>query len=532
MVVLASGFVQESHQRRGAGVGQIRKRFNCIVEGNHGELVRLWLHDRQVVKSKEEIKKRKGKPAVNIDKKTRQAVSLISKGQVSKAVSRMTSHGVASLDDPIAKASLKSKYPPRGKAMPESVLKGQAVDTMKTLRDSWLALKAGVAPGTGQLRPEFLVTLAEVWEEGCSSWDMIESFALRHVAGTLPAWYYRVCMTVETVGMYKTANQDPAIVRPIGMRNPFIKTIHKEVVRQNKGVLTEFLEPQQLGMSIAGGAKLVHCVRMMLEKNRDFLCIKLDFRNAFNEVFRSRVVEALEEEASLKHLACHAATLLAPGSGLETRGVLWGESWEGTTQGDPESGPYFAAAIQKYVVRVDAMLMSVGGCARFGWDDGYLLGPAAQVYEALEAFSTDVREECGLVLQRCKTEVFSWNDGLVGVPHGLVQAGEQVGGQWEPGMICYGIPVGTDRYVTHKLEEMITVIAGEVDLVCEVLQDEHQALWAVLRSSVSQKLDYWLTLVYPSQVREAAEKMDSLQMKVMEILLGLKIPLHGEGLVH
>ena len=70
-----------------AGVGQIRKRFNCIVEGNHGELVRLWLHDRQAVKSKDETKKRKGKPAVNIDKKTRQAVSLISKGQVSKAVS-------------------------------------------------------------------------------------------------------------------------------------------------------------------------------------------------------------------------------------------------------------------------------------------------------------------------------------------------------------------------------------------------------------------------------------------------------------
>ena len=96
-------------------------------------------------------------------------------------------------------------------------------------------------------------------------------------------------------------------------------------------------------------------------------------------------------------------------------------------------------------------------------------------------------------------------------------------------MICYGIPVGTDRYVTHKLEEMVTEIAGEVDLVCEVLQDEHQALWAVLRSSVSQKLDYWLTLVYPSQVREAAEKMDSLQMKVMEILLGLKIPLQRGG---
>ena len=79
----------------------------------------------------------------------------------------------------------------------------------------------------------------------------------------------------------------------------------------------EFLEPEQLGMSVAGGAKLVHCVRMVLKENTDFICVKLDFRNAFNEVFRSR-----EEESSLRHLACHAATLLAPGSGLECRGIL------------------------------------------------------------------------------------------------------------------------------------------------------------------------------------------------------------------
>ena len=37
------------------------------------------------------------------------------------------------------------------------------------------------------------------------------------------------------------------------------------------------------------------------------------------------------------------------GSGLECREVLWGESWDGATQGDPESGPYFAAAIHKFV---------------------------------------------------------------------------------------------------------------------------------------------------------------------------------------
>ena len=499
-----------------------------MISGDYGELVRLWLNDVKVTKKKEVRRGKRVKPGQDISKKARQAVSLISRGQISKAASRMTSHGVASLEDPIAKAALASKYPARGKEMPQTVSKGLAVDTMMTLRDSWLSLKAGVAPGTGQLRPEFLVTLAEVWEEGCSSWDMVNSFAMRHVAGVLPPWYYKVCMTVETVGMFKTAGQDPSKVRPIGMRNPYIKSIHKEVMRQNKGVLTEFLEPEQLGMSVAGGAKLVHCVRMMLEENRNFICIKLDFRNAFNEVFRARVVESFEEEAILRHMACHAATLLAPGSGLESRGVLWGESREGATQGDPESGPYFAVAIQKFVVRVSAMLAAEGGCGRFGWDDGYLLGPAQLVLAALEMFSRLVEEQCGLVLQRTKTEVFSWDGTLpVGTAPGLVRAGEEVSGQWEPGMICYGIPVGTDNYVQHKLEEKVSEIEKDVETVCEVLQEEHQALWTVLRSSISQKLDYWLTLVYPSQMRAAAVRMDRLEMKVR---LGMSIPLQGEGL--
>ena len=148
----------------------------------------------------------------------------------------------------------------------------------------------------------------------------------------------------------------------------------------------------------------------------------------------------------------------------------------------------------------------------------------------LEVFSRDVEEMCGLVLQRNKTEVLSWDGSLrAGTPPGLVRAGETVDGQWEPGKICYGIPVGTDVYVQHKLDEKVTQVATEVDTVCEVLQEEHQSLWTVLRSSISQKLDYWLTLVYPSLVRTAAERMDKLQMLVMEKLVGMKIPLQGEG---
>ena len=94
----------------------------------------------------------------------------------------------------------------------------------------------------------------------------------------------------------------------------------------------------------------------------------------------------------------------------------------------------------------------------------------------------------------------------------------------------YGVPVGTDNYVTHMLNEKVNELTYEVETICQVLEGERQALWTVLRSSISQKLDYWLTLVYPSLVKDAAKRMDTLMIKVLEGLLGMHIPMVGEGL--
>ena len=106
------------------------------------------------------------------------------------------------------------------------------------------------------------------------------------------------------------------------------------MVAKNKGPLNDHLEPQQLALSKAGGCKLVHQVRMLSEKRRDFIVVKLDMRNAHNEVSRAAVIEALESEASLRHLSWHAATCLASHTGLECGGRLWGEAGEGRAQGD------------------------------------------------------------------------------------------------------------------------------------------------------------------------------------------------------
>ena len=75
------------------------------------------------------------------------------------------------------------------------------------------------------------------------------------------------------------------------------------------------------------------------------------------------------------------------------------------------SGGAFAVSVHKDVRKLDGELQAGGdGRCLFGNDDGYLMGPPATVFPALERFTRRIKERCGLVLQREKTEVFAWGE--------------------------------------------------------------------------------------------------------------------------
>jgi hypothetical protein len=80
-------------------------------------------------------------------------------------------------------------------------------------------------------------------------------------------------------------------------------------------------------------------------------------------------------------------------------------------------------------------------------DDLYALGPPEVVFPALEKFWAEVERVCQLTLSRRKTEVFSWQELGQELPRELTRAGTVVEGVFQPGFICYGIPVGSKPYV-------------------------------------------------------------------------------------
>ena len=95
--------------------------------------------------------------------------------------------------------------------------------------------------------------------------SLLEEFGLLYLSGSLPHWWYRVWGCVTTVPLYKTLEMDA--VRPVGVRNPLIRTLHSRVIRDNRATFAAVLEPQQLALSLAGGHKLVHQVRSHLTRS-------------------------------------------------------------------------------------------------------------------------------------------------------------------------------------------------------------------------------------------------------------------------
>ena len=530
LLVIPKAVFRQSKRGGKAGKGLIAKRVNCLVRADWGGLLKLLEADCK--QAKIESKKMKGKARedvrdeIELEKKRKNAMLLLSKGLFSKAVRRINSYGIGNMEDPSVLQQMQSKYPDRGHPLPVAVTRGQCIDNLRGLRGVLLDLQAGVSPGTGGMRPEFLTCLAEVWNE--EQMELLEQFGMRYLTGQLPAWWYKVWLSLTTVPLYKTPEQQS--VRPVGIEPCLARTLHKMVNSENRSVLVKYFEPQQVVVSVAGGAKLVNSVRMLAEANPDFIVVKCDIKNAFNSVSRSRVLQVLDSEEDLKHLVWHAALSLASPNALESGGKVWGQAEEGATQGDPEAGTFFCAAWHPQIRELDRVIAQAGGAARAGMDDLFVVGPADIVFPALEVFWHEVEVECLLKLERSKTEVFSWTDKLPeSTPPGLALAGCMVEGHFQPGFMCYGIPIGTPGYVKHQLSLKVQEVAKEVQEIVKVLEGEGQAMWTIARSSTAMKLDYQLSLCYPSDIREAAIDMDNLLSSMLKSAAGLNVPMLDEG---
>ena len=71
------------------------------------------------------------------------------------------------------------------------------------------------------------------------------------------------------------------------------------------------------------------------------------------------------------------------------------ENMEGLVQGPPTSSSGLSYTIHNKVKEADGGLAEYGGCARFGMDDGYLIGPKEVIFGVLAEFADGIQRDHG-----------------------------------------------------------------------------------------------------------------------------------------
>ena len=212
-------------------------------------------------------------------------------------------------------------------------------------------------------------------------------------------------------------------------------------------------------MAFHGGLTLlVVGVRALVEARPDFAAVKIDLKNAYNEVKRAAVLRALETSPSLRGLAplfraTHkdSATIYLSTEGMPAADFL---SEEGVHQGDALASAAFCAAIHEAMYKLDAELSACGGAARFDMDDGYAVGPPRTLFQAIATFAEDVCE-LGLETRVDKCRCYSVGVDLAALPDrpatmplgSAITEDERIG----YGIVVGGVPVGDSTYVEAVL---------------------------------------------------------------------------------
>ena len=499
--------------RRGHAL--VAHRFDAWRRGDMATLVRWWRQDRSAAQHPLLQGKRTS------TKDLQRALFLLSEGHISRASSLLISQGLADLTDPRVLAQLAQKHPGCKEAMPEDVVsygpfRRITVDLLPALKD----LQPQAGTGASGARNEYLKALTEDFPDARARTvvPLLNLFAEKYVNADLPEWFYAIFTAIKLIGPVKAHASSPEgvpDVRPIGVGECLRRVIHTTVARDYKDAFAEHLWPQQVAVGLRGGlTMLLFGARLLLEWHPDWVILKLDLRNAYNEVKRARVLERLAATERLRDLVPlfhathkHNSRVVLAAPGLPTADFT---SAEGVQQGDGLSSGNFCVAIHPEVCELDAALAPVGGCAKFDMDDGYAIGPAELVFPAVHQFAAAI-EDLGLQLQVHKCQYYcprgAAHVGDTVFPRGCVRLPD---GSEAYGLLVGNVPVGDDAYVHAQLQAKTDRALSKITTISSQLRDVHlQSLHCVMHYALHPLLDYWLQHSYPHHSIPQAALLDA-----------------------
>lgn len=347
------------------------------------------------------------RPLQPLPKKQQEAQSVAKKveakladGDVRGAIRLVTSEDSIAPNDAFTMQSLQEKHPPHptptnfpslpSRAHTKIVLEGHQV--LRAIS----SFPPGSAGGLDALRPQIVKDLVgpQQGDLGESLLAAISDLLLLILEGRVPEPFRHIFFGAALTALKK---KDGGI-RPIAVGNMWRRLAAKLVVSSITPELVELLAPHQLGVGIPGGAEAgSHAARIYWNASHPSIkaFLKLDFRNAFNEIRRDAILSSVATHFP-QFYRFVAAAYQSPSSLFFGTTLISSE--RGAQQGDPMGPALFAITIQPIVQAVKTEFNM--------WylDDGSVADSPSRVLNAFDTVRS-MSASLGLSLNCAKCEV-------------------------------------------------------------------------------------------------------------------------------
>ena len=222
-----------------------------------------------------------------------------------------------------------------------------------------------------------------------------------------------------------------------------------------------FFQPFQFGVALPQGCeKVIHGLRRCLDNHwhdSEFVCLKVDMKNAFNLVSR----QSLLDQCTLHFPLLLPWTTWCYGQHpflWHSMGTLTSEA--GVQQGDP-LGPFYFALVLHHLVLSISKDESCQDLLFNAWylDDGVVAGPSTSVQHVV-CLLQDLGPSLGLHLNPSKCELFGQGD--------LSVFPSQMNKSCTPNLIILGAPIGEvafcSSFIASKRAAASTLLSSLVKL--------------------------------------------------------------------
>jgi len=310
-------------------------------------------------------------------------------------------------------------------------------DVMKALR----SFPLGSSGGPDGLTPQHITDLLSGATDDCFQQALVDLVNLL-LAGSIDKEVSAIVFGGRLIALGKKDGGVRPITVGYTLRRLAAKCANNHVIERR----SKALQPQQLGVGVAGGAEAaVHAVRRLVSNlPDDNVVVKLDFSNAFNCIRRDLILEAIAARSPEIYCLVHSAYSCEPVLTFGDWEIL---SREGAQQGDPLGSLQFCEALHP-------LLCDLQSAVKIGFMDDVTLSGSLQSVEQDVITVMDAASKTGLQLNTAKCEVIM--EDFTAIPTSSVLNSFLKVEKAE--MTLLGSPVlkgmAQDAAISHKIDEL------------------------------------------------------------------------------